>query len=186
MGYQIPDREPSTLIAGDTWRWTVSLPDFPAGQGYTATYQFTGKTSLGFTATPNVSDGTYSVSVPSSSTSVVGAGPYRWALRVTDDGSNVLTARSGHVLVLANPAVSSGADASSHAEQMLALIEAELQARVTGSGASTISYSIEGRSITKMTLAELYSLRAKYKGEVSRQANGGRSAPIKIAFGSRR
>lgn len=185
MPYVIPARIPSSLTAGDTWQWTLTLPEYLPGQGYTATYQLVGKTSLSFTASPNVSLGNYDVSVAAATTATVGAGPYRWNLRVTDAAGVVHVVRSGHVLVLSDPGVTTGTDATTHAQHMLVLIESELEARVKGDGSSNVSYSIEGRSISKMTLQELYSLRGKYRGEVSRIANGGQIAPVQITFGNR-
>lgn len=177
---------PATLNAGDTWQWTVAPADFPPGQGYTLSYQLTGKTAISFVPAPNVPNGNYSVLVPAATTAVVGPGRYRWVLRVTDIAGVVTTINSGHLVINANTAVTAGADGRSHAEQMVALIESELQARIKGDGSANLSYSIEGRSITKIPTTELYQLRSKYRGEVSRQTNGGRGVPVKLAFGRRR
>jgi hypothetical protein len=186
LTYQIPDGVPATLNAGDTWQWTIAPRDFPPGQGFTLSYQMTGKTALSFTPTPSVALGNYSVAVPAATTTGVAAGPYRWLIRATDGAGIVTTVDSGHVTVNANTAVATNTDGRSHAEMMLSLIESELVARVKGDGSSNVSYSIEGRSISKMTLDELYRLRGRYRGEVSRQANGGKQAPALITFGGRR
>jgi hypothetical protein len=187
LTYQIPVGVPATLNAGDTWQWTVSPADFPPGQGFTLTYQLTGKTAVNFVAAPNVALGLYSVAVPVSVTAIVAPGAYRWVLRASDTSvpAIVTTADSGHLVVNADPNVTINTDTSSHAQKMLVLIEQELQARVPGTGAAHVSYSIEGRSMSKMTLDELYKLRGRYRGEVARQANGGKQAPAVITFGRR-
>jgi hypothetical protein len=186
LTYQIPDGVPATLNAGDTWQWTVAPRDFPPGQGFTLSYQMTGKTAISFTPSPSVALGNYSVAVAAATTTGVASGPYRWLLRATDGAGVVTTVDSGHVTVNANTAVVANTDGRSHPEKMLALVEAELEARVKGDGSANVSYSIEGRSISKMTLEELYKLRGRYRSEVARQRNGGKSAPVVIAFGGRR
>lgn len=185
MTYQIPDAVPATLNAGDTWQWTISPPDFPPGQGFTLSYQLTGKTAIQFTPTPNVSLGNYSVAVPAATTTAVGPGKYRWLLRATDGTGIVTTVDSGHLVVNANPAVTAGVDGRTHAEQMVTLLESEIQARIKGDGTANLSYAIEGRSISKIPTNELYQLRAKYRSEVARQG-GGKAAPVLITFGGKR
>jgi len=53
-----------------------------------------------------------------------------------------------------------------HARNMLNAIEAVLEGRIT---ADVESYSIAGRSITKIPVSELLVLRSKYKAEVQSQ-----------------
>jgi hypothetical protein len=173
------------LNAGDTWQWTLSPPDFSPGQGFTLSYQLTGKTAISFTPTPSVPLNNYSVAVPAATTATVGAGRYRWVLRATDGAGVITTVDSGHLVVNANPNVAALTDGRSHAEQMVALLESEIQARIKGDGSANLSYSIEGRSISKIPTTELYQLRGKYRSEVARQSNGGKAAPALITFGRR-
>jgi len=55
---------------------------------------------------------------------------------------------------------------STHAQTMLAAIEAVLEGRIT---ADIEQYSIAGRSITKIPIAELLKLRSYYKAEAVRE-----------------
>lgn len=56
---------------------------------------------------------------------------------------------------------------ATHAETMLSAIEAVLEGRIT---ADVEAYSIAGRQITKIPMAELLTLRDKYKAEVNSEA----------------
>lgn len=107
------------------------------------------------------------------------AGRYDWAAYITLAGVRHL-ARTGVLLVAANLAASTG-DARAHSEKMLALVEAELLARLTGvsaGGAGAIeSYQIGSRAVHKMATPELYILRNKYRWEVWRAQNTSRIGP---------
>ena len=48
MAAQIPDIEPEKFTQGETVKWTKSLSDFSASDGYVLTYEFAG----GSTVTP--------------------------------------------------------------------------------------------------------------------------------------
>ena len=67
----------------------------------------------------------------------------------------------------------------SHASRMLAAIESVLEGKVTSDVAS---YSIAGRSITKIPIAELIELREKYRKEYENEvlAWQGKKKPKRI------
>lgn len=61
----------------------------------------------------------------------------------------------------------------SHAQTVLAAIEAVIERRAT---VDQESYSIDGRSLSRTPLAELYKFRARYMDEVAREAAAAREA----------
>jgi hypothetical protein len=140
-----------------------------------------GATSLSFAAT--ASGDAYAVTVPASVTEDVASGTYRWVARLTLSGV-VYDVAAGTLVVTPNLAVEAASDQRTHAEKMLAAVEAELITRVSGDGSAHVAYSIAGRSIQKMTLAELEAARGRYQAEVSRERNGGRLPPVYVRFGS--
>ena len=113
----------------------------------------------------------------------VAPGTYRWVARLTLGGV-VYDADAGSLVVMPNLAVEAASDQRSHAERMLAAVEAELQARIDGTGSAHDAYAIGGRSIQKLKVPELMALRAKYSSEVARERNGGRLPPVVVRFGS--
>ena len=134
----IPTTEPTTLASGTTWQWTKSLSDFPASAGL-ARVSLAGATSLSFAAT--ATGDVYAVTVPAAVTEDVTAGTYQWLARLTLGGV-VYDADSGTLVVTPNIAVDAASDQRTHAERMLAAIEAELQARIDGTGSAHDAYSI--------------------------------------------
>lgn len=164
----VPEGEPATLVAGDTWIWQCSdlAVDYPVA-AYTLTYSLQRE---GDTGAPTTFDATevgnvYKVVVPAVTTAVKAAGSWRWVATMlrTADNARVAIA-SGLFLVKPNPAAAY--DARSHASKVLAAIESLIE----GKAASDVaSYSIAGRSLTKLTFAELLQARTFYRREVKRE-----------------
>lgn len=102
------------------------------------------------------------------------AGDYAYSIRATRSADNaVRTVATGTVIVLPDPVT---ADTRSHAEKVLEAIEALIEGRATK---DVSSYSIAGRSLTRLTPDELVKWRSFYKNEVAIQRaagkpNGGR------------
>ena len=180
MAPTVPVGEPASLRAGTTWSWKRGEhSDFPVADLWVYTYYLTGKTSLSFAATNSLSTHDFSVTVAASTTDDVQAGTYKWELRAALAGA-VYLVDSGSFDVVADANVSASADARTHAEKMLALIETEIQARIDGTGSAHESYTIGTRQLNKIPLSgpnSLMTLRAVYQAEVQRQRNGGRLAP---------
>lgn len=107
------------------------------------------------------------------------AGTYLWTLRATAKvgaASQVI----GRGSIVVRPDMAKDGDMRSHAEKMLASIEALLEGRATK---DVNQYSIAGRSLTKMTVDELMRWRTHYRAEVraARNAtlpNGGRKITL--------
>jgi hypothetical protein len=87
-----------------------------------------------------------------------------WAARVVAaaDGARQTVARGGFEL-LPDP-LASDADRRSDAERILAAIEARIEGRISK---DADSYSIEGRSISRMPMEQLLRLRGIYQREVA-------------------
>lgn len=106
------------------------------------------------------------------------AGTYSYAIRATrTDDDAVRTVRSGTLRVLPDPATH---DVRTHAARMLEAIEALMEGRATKDSSS---YSIAGRSLTRMSPDELVKWRNYYRNEVAKQRaaglpNGGRKITL--------
>lgn len=149
---------PQKLYTGFPFDLTLEQGEYKASQGFTVKVILRGPQNTELTATA-VSDSAYTVSV----TAPVD-GVYLYTVLAES-----LTARhlidTGRIEFLPDPtAVAEGSDLRSHAERTLAAIEAVLEKRATS---DQQSYSIAGRSITKIPLTELISLRDKYRAEVA-------------------
>src|SRR3954469_18224543 len=94
MTATVPDSLPSELIAGDTWQWTRSYGDYPAGT-WTATIYFELPGSQ-FNAVATPSGTTHSFNISAATTLGKKAGHYKWWVRVTD-GTTSTTVEEGWV-----------------------------------------------------------------------------------------
>lgn len=171
MTAEIPTTEPSALTAGDTLKFTKSLPDYLPADSWVLTYALV-KTGvqIEITATDN-GDSTHLVNVAASSTLGYTAGDYQWQAYVTK-GTERYSVGKGKLTIKPNfAAEDSGYDGRSHSQKMLDAIEARLEGRATDNQLDMISSALNGRSVTRETTAELIKLKSYYKIEVQKEKN---------------
>lgn len=152
---------PSVIRAGDTLTFTKDAgSDYSPDQGYTLNYALSNADSLITFAATNVSN-VHTVDVDSVTTNGWTAGTYRYQAYVesSDSPTRRFTVETGTVEVKTD--LSDAAfDDRTHVKKTLDLIEAEIEARVSG---STESYSIAGRSLSKTPMEQLLAMRSKYQ-----------------------
>jgi len=162
----IPTTEPGELRAGDTWQWTKSLADYPAGT-WALTYRFKNAAG-GFEIAASASGTDFSVTVAASTTTGYTAGVYSWQAQVVS-GSEKHTVDSGTLRVLPNLFSGTAAaayDDRTHARIVLDAIEAVIEGRASR---DQESYEIAGRSLKRTPIADLLKLRQHYKAEVANE-----------------
>jgi hypothetical protein len=108
----------------------------------------------------------YLFQVSSATSSAFTDGFYHWQLEVTETASgNRIVVERGEFEAIVD-LDQNNADPRTHAEIMLDKIEGLLVGRADK---DVSSYSIQGRSISKMTIADLLQWRDYYRKEVSRE-----------------
>ena len=169
--------EPEKLTAGVTWKWKKTISDYPASE-WVLTYYLrkSGVTATSFSA---AADGdSYLVTVAAATTAAYASGVYDfigWVVK----GTEKFEVFNSVIEVLPNPTNTSAYDPRSHARRVMELIEAAMEGRIDAGQME--SYSIGGRSISKIPLNQLRELWEKYKQDVvmeeqaERLANGRRS-----------
>lgn len=184
-----PEGEPESFIAGDfiTWKRSGLHADY-ANDAYTLSYkarlEADGTDVITITASASGTD--YLVSIGSSTSANYTVGVYHWQAYITrDSDSERITIDSGTFEVKANRS-SATTDPRTHAKTMLDKIESLLEGKADS---DVMNYSIQGRSLTKLTIKELMEWRKFYRAEVfeeekaERIANGeGSGATIKVSF----
>jgi hypothetical protein len=171
----VPEGEPLTLVAGDTWVWQRSdlSSDYPLGL-YTLNYsmQREGDTAAPMTFAAFEIGSIYKVIVAATTTVSKSAGNWRWvAYMVRSADAARVAIGSGLFVVKPDPA--SAYDARSHAVKILAAIESLIEGRAAS---DVNSYSIAGRSLTKLSVDDLLRWRAYYKREVRRERDAANAA----------
>lgn len=148
--------EPDSITKGDSVIWRKSLADYPA-TSWTLTYYIRGAAALDITATADGS--AYVISISAAQTDTLSAGDYWWQA-VATSGAQQVTVASGVITV--RPSLSdlaAGYDGRSHVKKVLDALEATLEDKAT---LDQLSYSIQGRSLSKMSPEDLYRWRDKY------------------------
>lgn len=175
-----PDTEPTELRLGDRWAWkrTDLGTDYPpASYALTYSMQLLGDGNHTILVTASESGTDYVIEVPSATTAGYIAGDYRWYLFITrSSDSQRVNLATGTLSVKENTA-SGHHDESSHAEVMVRKIELVLNGRAD---ADVMSYSIAGRSLSKMSPDELVQWRDYYLAEVAKER---RAEAIKLGKG---
>lgn len=156
---------PMQFTSGETVVWTQSEADYPASS-WTMTTVFVNAAGK-FTVTAVASGDDHVNTISASTSTGLTAGVYKWQQKVTS-GQIVHLVSSGTCEVLKNFAAQALTtfDARSHAQKVLEAIEAVIEGRATE---DHLSMSIAGRSIAKMSLAELIQARESYRREFARE-----------------
>jgi hypothetical protein len=162
-----PTQEPDTIVIGDrlVWRRDDIADTYPTST-FALTYEFHkdsgGGGSHQFEITATEADSTYFIEVASSTTASYTDGDYIWNAYITRSADSerirIDTGRSTVVLNLAN----TNADLRSHAKKVLDNIEAVLENRAS---IDQSSFSIAGRSLSRMSIDELLTFRDRYHAE---------------------
>jgi hypothetical protein len=163
----IPTSEPASARAGDTWRWTRSLTDYPAGT-WTLKYRFRNATLAGFEIVAGASGTDHDVNVAAATSAGYGAGTYTWTAWVEGGTSEKYTVGGGTMEVEPDyRAAAAGAmlDDRTHAKKMLDSIEAWLESK----DPAVAEYEIAGRRMKYIPIGELMQLRIRYRQEVAAQ-----------------
>jgi len=164
----IPDNEPLSLRAGDTWKWTRTLDDYPAGT-WTLKYRFKNAAG-GFEITAAASGTDHAVTVAAATTAAYASGSYAWMAWVEGGSSEKYTVDTGVLVV--DPDYRTGTataalDDRSHARKMLDAIETWLESR----DSAVAEYEIAGRRMKYIPIAELVKLRNRYRLEIQSEDN---------------
>lgn len=183
MAYQIPTTEPTTVRAGDSWKWTrADLADFPAST-WTLTYRFRNASGY-FDVVANADGEAYAVSVAPATTGAIVAGRYDWAAFV-DDGTDRHQVDQGATEVLPDIAAAAAHDGRIWARRMLEAVEATLEDRATNDQLDMVNTAISDMSLTRDTdrRSALIRLRAQLELEVKRAEGTGGMQRIVVRFG---
>ena len=169
-----PEGEPTEIVVGDFIQWKRSdIADaYPTSEGYTAEYvaRITGggATEIKLAQAAGSTDDYYLFTVASATSESFEPGKYHWQLEITQTSSgNRLVVDIGDFTAIPDMD-NNQADPRIHAEIMIAKIETILQGKAD---ADVSSYSIAGRSLTKMSFTELVEARDYYRREVVKHNN---------------
>lgn len=184
-----PEGEPEEIVVGDFVQWKRSdlVSDYPPAT-HSAEYvaRITGGGSSEHKIAATEDPSYYLFTITSAVSDTFLPGKYHWQLEITQTSSgNRIVVDIGDFEFLPDMD-NNQADPRIHAEIMLTKIESLLQGKAD---ADISSYSIAGRSLTKLSFTELVEARDYYRREITKHENTellkrGKSngATIKVTF----
>lgn len=163
MAAPIPTTEPTTLLAGDTASWLITLAHYPASDGWALVYTLINATAK-ITFTSAASGDTHQVTVPAATTSAWAAGQYTWRCQAVK-AAEAYTVASGTVQVQGSFSAATF-DARSHARKTLDAVEAYLE---NPQNLTAAMYEIAGRRLQRLSVPDLLTLRDRYRAEAAQE-----------------
>lgn len=166
-----PEGEPTEIVVGDFIQWKRSdlVGDYPPADysaEYVARITGGGSSEIKIPATENASY--YLFTADSSTSAIFSTGLYHWQLEITQTSSgNRIVVDIGDFEAIPDMD-NNQADPRIHAEIMVAKIQSLLEGKADSDVAS---YSIAGRSLTKLGFSDLVEARDYYRREVVKHKN---------------
>lgn len=157
---ELPTREPGAFAAGETPRWTKTLDDFPASEGWELTYYLRGAgAGLDVSATAD-GDG-FLVEVQAASTENLTPGSYRWQGWVSKDDESYQVADAPVVVKrgFAGVAAETVVETRSEVKQILDAIDAMIKGKATR---DQQEYTIGDRQLRRLSITDLMAARKVY------------------------
>lgn len=155
---------PGSVVAGDSVHWTRTFQDYRPSDGWTLAYSIVGPTAVyTVNGVANAAGDGFDVDVAATTSKTWAAGIYRVAEIVSNATDRVTLSMCS--LAIAPDPTAAGAYMQSHAQKVLAAIEAWLESKAPTAGA----LEINGRKIQYFPLTELLALRDKYAAMVKRE-----------------
>lgn len=182
--------EPTSVVIGTLVQWKrADLSEVYAPASYDLIYNIRLKNGAGVdksvTAT-TAADGSFLTSLTSNLTTTMVAGDYVWQAFISRKSDSAKVAVGTGELQLLSNLDQNGADNRSHAQIMVAKIQSLLEGRADK---DVSSYSIQGRSLAKMSITDLMMWRDYYRKEVAKEkqdamiaAGKPSNATVKVRF----
>jgi hypothetical protein len=178
----IPDVVPDHFPAGTTVKFTRSFGDFQPSDGWLYTIYLNGLTQK-FNKAATILDNIFQIEFIPSDTASLNPGPFRYAERLTNSGTGEVYDLTGDELVIniePNVATAAAGAFNTWEEQTLVVVEAAIQGRLTS---DIQAYQIAGRSVSKIPIAELRTIRGELRAAIWRQNHPGQlGVPYRVQF----
>ena len=168
-----PEGEPLEVVVGDFIQWkrsdiAVDYPPSLYSAEYVARITGGGANEIKLAATEPSGDDYYLFTVDSATSADFEPGKYHWQLEITQTSTgNRIVVDIGDFEAIPDMD-NNQADPRIHAEVMIDKIESILEGKADS---DVSSYSIAGRSLTKLSFDELMAARDRYRAELVKHEN---------------
>lgn len=175
-------RPPAEIAVGESFEWSLGLADYSPADGWACSVYFRGPEEVDLAGV--VDGAAFDFTIGTST--FQRAGSFVWRAVATRTGERVVV-DGGRIRLVANLEESTNlGDQATHAERMVERLEAALEGTADR---NVLSYTIAGRSIERIPIAELESMLARYRRRVRSEkrlaAAGVEDAPRVVRVGLR-
>lgn len=184
----IPTEVPSVITAGETVQFTRAFQGFPPADGWIYSFHMNGPSDVLHKNAETGSD-PFLVTLTSTETSFTVTDPKGTSFQYEEwiqnaDATEKYQMARGPITVLMNLQTAPPGATQSHAQKMVALIEAEIQRRVTDDVQSyQIGAGTGSRALVKIPIKELQSMLGIYRAQVNAQSNpNSLGTQVKVMF----
>ena len=160
---------PSSFAAGTTVTYRKSFDDYPASEGWTLTLYLAGANVTQVEAVPDGDDFVVTVGADVTADGFA-PGLYKYAERVSKSGE-VQEVETGVVTVLPDLTVAGDGDEQEWVEESIAALKAHIRGRLP---AGMQSYSIAGRTVSKLPLEEAMKMLTQLEARLERLKRPGK------------
>ncbi|WP_342269461.1 hypothetical protein [Rickettsia endosymbiont of Orchestes rusci] len=182
----IANIEPTSFTVGETVQWQKEIVNYPPKDGWQLIYCFR-NFEYRFEVKAEAREVHYIIRLTSEETSKYKPAIYWWQAKIIkEDEQHFID--SGEITVKPNLALLDSYDGRSHVKQVLDALEATILGKASR---DQLSYSISGRSLSRLSPTELLKWRDIYKAEYARNLQEeqlskgfGSSNLIKVKFGN--
>lgn len=178
--------EPLSFTAGETVEWKKHIDGYLPKDNWKLSYSFRSSGDK-FDVEAEPKDDHYYIHLEAEETAKHKPGIYWWQAAVSKGNSSYLVGE-GTLEVKPELAVLDTYDGRSHVKQVLDALEALILGKASR---DQLSYSISGRSLSRLSPAELLKWRDLYKAEYAREIQQlrisqglGNNNTIKVRFGN--
>ena len=166
----IPSTEPKSFVIGEQVTWRKYTGSYQTSD-FELLYSFRKDNNM-FDAKGINEPDHFLITLPTTKTILIEPGNYYWqAMLVSKSNEAIQIIAEGQTIVKANLALLEKYDGRSHVKQVLDALENMILGKASRDQSS---YSIAGRSLSRLSPSELLKWRDLYKAEYAREQKGDR------------
>ena len=180
MSRSIPTVEPAYFIAGDTVKWEILLPEYPASEGWTLKYALINAHAV-ISLISTTEGASHVIDIHANISKTYTPGTYYWQSFVENaNASERYSINTGTMEIITSYDTDTPKDVRSKVQQIYEALEATIQGRADS---AQLSRRVGDRQLQYMSAAELIKWRNFYKNEYNKELGiGGKRTTIKVRF----
>jgi hypothetical protein len=183
MSADIPTIEPLYFIAGDTVKWTITLSDYLATDGWILKYSLMklASSSAVISISSSADGSDHAIAISATTSGAYTAGKYKWQSYVENAlATEHYFIKEGYLEIKATFKTGTAFDARSDVQKIYEAIEAAILGKASY---DQLSRKIGDRELRYISPEELIKLRNFYKQEYNKEMGKSGRKTLKVTWG---